>query len=436
MKTSLQVLSAITLVLIVEAGLIYINQAAWKVAVNEPYNNRLDWATKWGGIDFENAKAVVVSGGEIYVAGTTRSYGAGLSDIFLLKFDRDGALVWNRTWGGPFYDGSWATAADNEGIYVAGFTYQWDNIKANAALLKYDSDGNLVWARTWGGVDDAVGRGIAIDPSGAVYITGYIRGNTTTTKSFLLKYNQSGELIWSKTFGSEGVNAFAVGASDGIYVDGTNETIKNNQWRSNMFLIKFDEAGSILWTRQWGSNPINYCYAISVSGDNIYQAGTTSDGPLNFDAILLNYDALGNLRYNVTWGKTQEQYAWGVIGGSNYIYLVGHIVKGISSSYDSLVVKFSTNGAPMWNATWGDNNVDVAHSVAVEGNDIYVAGITGTIDKDSQVFLLRYISANEVSSPEASWAAAAATAIGVMTLTALYVKKRMSNLSKQAKPNG
>lgn len=195
-----------------------------------------------------------------------------------------------------------------------------------------------------------------------------------------------------------------------------------------MFLTKFDEAGSFLWTRQWGSNPINYCYAISVKGDNVYQSGTTSDGSGNFDDILLNYDALGTLKYNVTWGKNEEEYAWGVIGGSNYIYLTGHIVEGISSSYDSLVVKFAANGATIWNATWGYRNSEVAHSVAVEGNDVYVVGIMSTTDMDSQVFLLKYSSANEVSSSEASWAAAAATAIGVMTLTALVVKKRWATI--------
>ena len=77
----------------------------------------------------------------------------------------------------------------------------------------------------------------------------------------------------------------------------------------------------------------------------------------------------------------------------------------------------------------------MAHSVAVEGNDVYVTGIMSSTDKDSQVFLLKYSSVNEVSSSEASWMVAAATAIGVMTLTALVVKKRMGHLSKHVKVN-
>ncbi len=423
MKTSMQVLSTITLVLLVEAGLIYINQAEWRAAQSEPYSNHLDWTTTWGGAGYDNAKAVAVNGGNVYVAGTTRSYGAGLSDIFLLKYDRNGDLAWNKTWGGISYDGSWAATADNEGIYVAGFTYTVGNLNANAALLKYDSDGNLLWSRTWGGAEDAVARGVAVDGRGAVYVAGYLRGTTTTTKSFLLKYDQTGKLTWNETFGGEGVNAFAVGVSDGVYVDGTNETTVNNLYRSTMFLTKFDKAGSILWSRQWGSNPINYCWSISVNGDNIYQAGTTSDGSSNSDAVLLSYDTSGTLKFNVTWGKTEEEYAWGIIGSNNYIYLTGHIYNGTRSSYDALVLKFATDGTPIWNVTWGDRSVDVAHSVGVDGNDIYVTGITTNQEQNSDVFLLKYTSANEISSSGASWAAAAATAVGVITLTAIVVKK-------------
>ncbi len=287
MKNSIRVLTAILIVVLVEAGLLYINQVEWRTAESEPNTNHLEWATKWGGTGYDNAKSVALSDGGIYVAGTTRSYGAGLSDIFLLKYNSRGELVWNSTWGGLSYDGCWATASDSEGIYIAGFTYAVGSQNANAALLKYDSSGKLLWSRTWGGSEDAVARGVVVDGKGTVYVAGYFRGTTTTSKSFLLKYNQDGNLTWSKTFGGEGVNAFAVGVGDDVYVDGTNETIENNMYRSTMFMTKFDPSGSIIWSRQWGSSPINYCWSISVYGDKIYQAGTTSNGSSNSDIVFI-----------------------------------------------------------------------------------------------------------------------------------------------------
>lgn len=422
MKVSQRVLSAIILVLLVEAGLIYINQSAWRAAANEPYSTNLDWFAAWGGTKYESANAVVTHSGAIYVAGRTLSFGGGLSNIFLLKYSGDGVLAWNRTWGGPSYNGCFGITADEEGLYVAGYTYAVRSINANVAILKYDFDGNLLWARTWGGVEDAVGRGVALDSRGAVYVTGYLRGDTTTKKSFLLKYDRLGELAWNKTFGVEGVNALSVGVGDGVYVGGTNETIKDNLWRSTMFLTKFNEAGSILWSHDWGSNPINDCWAVSVNGENIYEAGTTTNVSGTYYSVLRDYDPSGNLTFNVTWGKSRGEYVWGVSEYNDYIYLVGYVERtGLSN--DVLVSKFASDGTPICNVTWGGKEAEAARSVAVDGNDIYVSGMTYSYGKDSQAFVLKYSSVNKVTSSGASWAAAAAVGVGVMALTVLLVKR-------------
>jgi len=422
MKISRRVLSAITLVLLAEAGLIYINQTEWRVAENEPYSTHLDWAATWGGTGYESANAVTIYGGVVYVAGRTTSFPGSLSKIFLLKYNDDGELDWNRTWGGPSYNGCFAITANDEGVFLAGYTYTGENTNANVALLKYDFNGNLVWAKIWGGVENAMGRAIAIDGKGAVYVTGYLRGNDTTKKSFLLKFDQSGGLTWNRTFGVEGVNALGVGVGDGIYVDGTNETIENNLWSSKMFLTKFDEAGSILWSHEWGSSPVNDCWSISVNGGDIYQAGTTMDESGKSSAVLRDYDPSGSLRFNVTWGKSEDEYVWGVSKYSDYIYLVGYVYR-TGFSNDVLVAKFAADGAPIWNVTWGGREAESARSVATDGNDIYVSGITYSYGKDSQAFILKYSSANEVTSLGASWAAAAATAVGVTALTVIVIRR-------------
>ena len=423
MKASPQVLSAIILVLLVEASLIYINQSTWRAAATEPSTTpNLDWVNAWGGTKYESANAVTTHSGAIYVAGRTLSFGDGLSNIFLLKYTGDGELAWNRTWGGPSYNGCFGITADDEGLYIAGYTYIEGNNNANVAILKYDFDGNLEWARTWGGAEDAVGRGVTLNGNGAVYVTGYLRGNTTTKSSFLLKYDESGKLAWNRTFGVEGVNALSVGVGDGVYVGGTNENIKNGTWRSQMFLTKFDEAGSLLWSHEWGSNPVNDCWAVSVNGETIYQAGTTVDASGIYHTILLGYYPSGSLRFNVIWGKSDDNYVWGISKDSDYVYLVGYI-GGTGSSNDVLVSKFSANGSQISNVTWGGKEADAARSVAVEGNNFYVSGMTYSYGKDSQAFTLKYTSVNKVTSLGASLSAAAATGIAVIALTVLFIKR-------------
>ena len=100
--------------------------------------------------------------------------------------------------------------------------------------------------------------------------------------------------------------------------------------------------------------------------------------------------------------------------------------------FDSLLLKFTSDGTQIWNTTWQDKSVDVGHSVAIVGNDVYVTGISTDQSQNSQVFLLEYTSANSVTSSAASLAAAVASAIGVVTLTAAVVKllEHMSNPKK------
>jgi hypothetical protein len=90
---------------------------------------------------------------------------------------------------------------------------------------------------------------------------------------------------------------------------------------------------------------------------------------------------------------------------------------------DVLVSKFAADGTPIYNVTWGGSDADAARSVAVDGNDIYVSGMTYSYGKDSQAFTLKYSSVNKVTSSGASWAAAAAVGVGVMTLTVLIIKR-------------
>lgn len=418
-----RVIPTLLLLVIAEASLLSVNRFEWGAAERGPYTYRLDWVALWGGSGYENAKGVATYGGAVYVDGTTRSFGAGLSDVFLLKYNATGKLLWSRTWGGSSYDGSWGLAACEGGVYVAGFTYPIGSAVASLALLKYDLDGRLIWVRTWGAGEDAVGRGVAVAGDGYVYVTGYLRGEVTTKESFLLKFSPDGNLVWEKSIGGEGVNAFSVEASgDTVYVDGTNESAAGGQWSSEMFLTKLDEAGDVAWTRTWSNGPINYCWALSANGADVYQAGTTGNGAGDLDCVLLDYDPAGNLRYSVIWGKEGEQYAWGVDRDEGYIYLAGHTLAGGVSSYDAIVVKFTLDGAPVWNVTWGGRNSDVARSVAVQGDDVYVTGITYSEGNDSQAFLLKYTSPNIVSSPLASLTAAGAAGVGVTALVVYILR--------------
>lgn len=183
-------------------------------------------------------------------------------DIFILKLDVSGNLVWAKsmagTTGGPFFEGGLSIATDlQDQVYLTGFysaTVDFDpgpgttNLsvvgETDIFIQKLDSDGNLVWAQSVGGYSRSlyvsrndVGRAVTTDNSGNVYVTGLFEatadfdpgeGQTQLTaegykNSFILKLDSSGELEWAASLGGGGSNggsAIACDDSGNVYVTG------------------------------------------------------------------------------------------------------------------------------------------------------------------------------------------------------------------------
>jgi hypothetical protein len=229
------------------------------------------WARTWGGNDVDEGLDVDVDGsGNVYVTGDFQGTvdfdpdptaddlhtASGATDIFLSKFDSSGTFAWARTWGGSLIslgeqgDG---VAVDGSGnVYVTGFFaggVDFDpgtpvdphvsNGIVDIFVSKFDSSGTFVWARTWGGGDEDVGNGVAVDGSGNVYVTGYFKSASVDfnpdltaddphlsngfTDTFLSKFDSSGTFVWARTWGGGGAddgNDITVGGSGNVYVTG------------------------------------------------------------------------------------------------------------------------------------------------------------------------------------------------------------------------
>jgi hypothetical protein len=151
------------------------------------------WQKTWGGKreDYVRGHVAVDPSGSIYVTGKTESFGAGHADVLLLKYDPNGTLLWQKTWGGTGEDLCWDVAIGPSGsIYVIGRTLSFGAGQRDVLLLKYDPNGALLWQKIWGGTEWDSGCALAVDPSGSIYVTGvtaspsqtlqYVSGTETT----------------------------------------------------------------------------------------------------------------------------------------------------------------------------------------------------------------------------------------------------------------
>ena len=271
-----------------------------------PYGNVL-WGKTWGGADKEECYALASNGtGGIYVAGLTESFSVGGSyDLFLLNYGPNGNILWQKTWGGIGRDAAHALSVDYDGnIYAVGFTSSFGAGGRDALILKYSPDGSLLWAKTWGGSDWDYANGIAIDGNGDVVVVGMVR-----------------------SLEERGSAALPVSPEVGGY---------------SALLLKYSPDGSLLWGKTWAGRYEAHASAVAIGKNNeAYVAGYTRSYNVNVKhAFLLSYTSNGDLVWQKTWGGWQYEdddsaYALAVDGSGN-IYVVGkysHVV--VPSRLDS-----------------------------------------------------------------------------------------------------
>lgn len=287
--------------------------------------NRL-WTRQIGTSAPDNAYQVVTDAtGNIYIGGDTAgnldgNLSSGSLDMFVIKFDTDGNRLWTRQFGGSGQDSAWDIARDHSGnVYLSGTTMnshdgQPVNGFSDALLVKYDTDGNRLWARVFGTTEFDSGNGVITDMSGNVYVSGITSGsvdnyaNAGGQDMFVTKFDAQGVRIWTHQLGTPAFDqAFdiAVDSTSAVYVAGNTEGhIDGNVLLGSrdIFVTKYDADGNKLWTRQFGSSAFDELQDITTDTDNnAYIAGRTNgalDGHVNAgtgtrDVIIVKYDSDG-----------------------------------------------------------------------------------------------------------------------------------------------
>lgn len=337
------------------------------------------WSRTWGGTSWDEAYSVAVNGSFIYVAGQTYSYSAGSYDVFVLKYDTNGNLLWNRTWGGTNYDLAYSIAVNATSVYVCGRTESYGAGYVDAFVLKYDVSGNLIWNRTWGGVENDYASSIAIANS-SIYVTGWTYSfGEGQADAFMLKYDPGGNLIWNRTWGGAGLDmahSIAVSGSS-IFLAGQTDSYGSGGF--DAFILKCDMSGNMLWNMTWGGSNKDYANAMAVSGSSVYAAGMTeSYGSGAEDSFVLECDVDGSQLWNRTWGDGGSDESRSIAVNSQGVYAAGYSETSGPGHMDALVLKYNESGGLQWSKTWGGGNTEAAASVAVNATSMFISGYTNS----------------------------------------------------------
>jgi len=365
-----------------------------------------DWSVTWDGgfNDGDYAYAITLDSlGNIYLVGDTYNP-TSMSDICLLKFNSEGNYQWNRTWDGLINenDGAHDIVLDSsENIYLAGYTNKTVS-GYDICLLKFDSSGNYQWNRTLDGGYDEWAAAIALDSSSNIYLAGSTSSIMSNYDFCLVKFDSSGNYQWNSTWDG-GVEDYAydiaLDSSGNIYLAGVTYNATSYY---DMCLVKFDSSGAYQWARTWDRN-INdedWAYAIALdSSNNIYLAGWSYNMAGDSDMCLLKFNNYGDFQWNRTWDGVinDNDFAYDItLDSSENIYLAGSTYN-MGSGNDFCVVKFDSSGNYQWNNAWHGGIDDFAFEIALDSSEnIYLAGYTYNTTSWDDMCLVKYNSAPKI----------------------------------------
>lgn len=350
---------------------------------------------------------------------------------------------WATPDGGYNEDRGFGVAADNSGnVYVTGFfksTATFDSYTFTSAgvedifLAKYSPNGELLWAKQFGGQSNDYGHEVAVDAAGNCYLAGSYRGQvvfgsftlqSTTfqdTEALLLKVDPDGNVIWAKKGGGAGwdeARGVAV-AGNQIYVTGlfsetatfdtsTLTTIGN----TDMFVAAYDTDGNLNWFSRGGGlkSEIGFGIAADASGNayvtGYFQGGQTDFGPVSVtnagnlyvDMFVVKLDPAGNFLWARSGGTVGNDDVGRSItaDAAGNVFVAGEIRD--SGSFDGIVyngagiadiyvASYDASGAIQYLKQLGGGGGDYAYGIANYDGKVYITGLfNGTVSFGTTAF--------------------------------------------------
>ena len=286
------------------------------------------WTKTFGGSQREYGNSIQQTVDEGYIiTGSTLSFGAGGSDVWLIKTNASGDTLWTRTFGGNGQDdGNSVQQTTDEGYIITGSTSSYGVGSRDIWLIKTNASGDTLWTKTFGGRGEDCGYAVQQTTDEGYIITGYTSSFPAGVRdAWLIKTSASGDILWTKTFGgSDNDDGYSVRQTlDGGYII-TGFTSSYGSGDYDVWLIKTTPDVNTIYEDH---NGITSDYKLHQNYPNPFNPSTTIKFQIpNSNLTTLKiYDILGQevvtlLEGNLQAGEHKVQFNASDLASGVYFY--------------------------------------------------------------------------------------------------------------------
>jgi len=339
------------------------------------------WIKTFGGDQDDGLNCVLQTPDGGYIAaGYTKSFGAGNYDALLIKLDSQGNIIWSKTFGGDQSILLNPVLQTSDGYYILGGNIVYsDSNTTDLLLIKLDSQGNIIWSKTFGGDQKDVLFSVLQTPDGGYIAAGYTKSFGAGNHDFLLiKLDSQGNIIWSKTFGGD-QNDFLTSLQqtlDGGYIIGGISRSFNSKHHFDTLLIKVDSQGNIIWSKTFEKGGTIILLKQTNDGGCLV-SGIISSFKDNNGSIILNLpflmklDSEGKIIWEKQYQIETEVFIPSFIEKTND---GGYILGGLTEKNISLFIKTDFQGDVIWARMFGGDEFDDLETIIQTSDGGYVLG--------------------------------------------------------------
>ncbi len=324
--------------------------------------------------------AISVPDGGFLCAGYTKSFGAGQTDMYLVKVDSNGMFQWHNTFGDTAFEECLAVQVALDGGYIlGGKSSSFSAGDLDMYLVKTDSAGNLQWQHTYGDTGMDYCSSVCAAPDGGYILAGYTNSHGAGDEDcYAVKTDSMGNVEWEKLYGGGWNDKFydVVCTPDGGYLfAGSNYSISILE--GNMYAVKTDSLGDVIWENNYGGDHWERCESIDLTTDGgyIFGGNTYSFGAGEYDMYIVKVDSLGNFEWQQTFGDSLYERCHAIVQTDD----LGYILAGFTQSFgagsnDIYIVKTDSMGNFEWEELFGGSESEISYSIEELPDKGYIIG--------------------------------------------------------------